>query len=537
MKRPNLLFLLLVLCLLHLESLESAERPKLIIFISIDQMKADYLEWYRAEFTGGLKRLCSEGTVFRNADLNFAPSETGPGHATLGTGTYPAGSGIVSNEWIDPSTYDELYCVADSTAGTVNGEGGGVSPRKLLVTGLGDWLKKASPASKVYAASMKDRAAILMSGKHPDGAFWYSSKSGHMVTSSYYSDELPVWAQAFNAGHWPSRNLPDAWTKLRPDSIYAKYGPDDVEGERLWEDSRTFPHPIAPERRNQLLANTPYGDLMTLDFARTIVQAEKLGQRGATDLLFISLSCTDYIGHAYGGRSHELIDHLLRIDRALGAFITDMELAVGSGNILIALSADHAAMPLPEYRATIERKSARRVMVQNEIYPRIAEFEKELQKELNTTEPIIRSHAFLNYGAATRAGLDSAALEQKVRRGVMKIDGIADIVFRREILNGNGPGNRYIGYYRRGYYPPRGPDFIIRPCEYCLFTTSTTGTSHGTPYRYDTNVPIVFWGKGIAAQQASRVVNTVDVAPTIAKVLGIATPPTIDGKVLKEIAR
>jgi predicted AlkP superfamily pyrophosphatase or phosphodiesterase len=537
MKRLILSVLLLLSCLIRPESLESAERPKLIIFISIDQMKAEYLDWYRAEFTGGLKRLCSEGTVFRNANLNYAPSETGPGHASLGTGTYPATSGIVSNEWIDPSTYDELYCVADSTARMVNGEGGGVSPRKLLVTGLGDWLKKASPASRVYAASIKDRAAILMSGKRPDGAFWYSSKSGHMVTSSYYTNELPVWAQAFNAGSWPSRNLPDTWTKLRPDSVYAKYGPDDVEGERLWENSRTFPHPIAPERKNQLLASTPYGDLMTLDFARTIVQAEKLGQRGVTDLLFISLSCTDYIGHAYGGRSHELIDHLLRLDRALGAFITDMELAVGGGNILIALSADHAAMPLPEYRTAIDRKTARRIMVQDAIYPRIAELEKEIQKELNSTEPIIKSRAFLNYEAATRAGLDSTALEQKIKQGILKIDGIADIVFRREILAGNGSGNRFLGYYQRGYYAPRGPDFILRPCEYCLFTTSTTGTSHGTPYRYDTNVPVVFWGTGVTARQVSRVVNTVDLAPTVAKVLGIATPPTVDGKVLKEIAR
>jgi predicted AlkP superfamily pyrophosphatase or phosphodiesterase len=358
-----------------------------------------------------------------------------------------------------------------------------------------------------------------------------------MVTSSYYTNELPVWAQAFNAGSWPSRNLPDSWTKLRPDSVYAKYGPDDVEGERLWENSRTFPHPIAPEKKNQLLASTPYGDLMTLDFARTIVQAEKLGQRGVTDLLFISLSCTDYIGHAYGGRSHELIDHLLRLDRALGAFITDMELAVGGGNILIALSADHAAMPLPEYRTAIDRKTARRIMVQDAIYPRIAELEKEIQKELNSTEPIIKSRAFLNYEAATRAGLDSTALEQKIKQGILKIDGIADIVFRREILAGNGSGNRFLGYYQRGYYAPRGPDFILRPCEYCLFTTSTTGTSHGTPYRYDTNVPVVFWGTGVTARQVSRVVNTVDLAPTVAKVLGIATPPTVDGKVLKEIAR
>ncbi|HCA80798.1 MAG TPA: hypothetical protein DEP53_13805 [Bacteroidetes bacterium] len=537
MKRLHTLLFLLALSLIYQASLESAERPKLIIFISIDQMKAEYLEWYRAEFSGGLKRITVEGTTFTNADLNYAPSETGPGHATLGTGAYPVHSGIVANEWIDPSSNAEVYCVSDSTAGMVNGEGGGVSPRNLLVTGLGDWLKKASPASKVYAASIKDRAAILMSGKRPDGAFWYSAKSGHMVTSSYYTKELPMWVQQFNAGGWPSRNVPDAWTKLRPDSIYTKYGPDDVEGEREWGNSRTFPHLIAPDKKNGVIASTPYGDRMTLDFARALVQAEKLGQRGVTDLLFISLSCTDYVGHAFGGNSHELIDNLLRLDRALGTFITDMELAAGGGNILFVLSADHAAMPLPEYRSKIEQKPARRVMVRDEIYPKIAGHDKQLQKELNTTEQIIRSNAFLNYAAAARAGVDSVTLEHKVRQGVMKIDGIADIVFRREILGGNGSGNRYLGYYQRGYHPPRGEDFIVRPCEYCLFTTSKTGTSHGTPYVYDTHVPIVFWGSGISVKQVARVVHTVDIAPTIARLLGIAPLSSVDGKVLKEIVR
>jgi arylsulfatase A-like enzyme len=214
-----------------------------------------------------------------------------------------------------------------------------------------------------------------------------------------------------------------------------------------------------------------------------------------------------------------------------------MELAAGQGNVLLVLSADHGAMPLPEFRSAIEHKSARRIMVQNKIYPRIAEYEKELQKELNTSEQLIRAYAYLNYAAAARAGVDSITLEQKVRQGMMKIDGIADIVFRREILGGNGTGNRYLGTYQHGYYRSRGKDFIVRPCEYCLFTTSKTGTSHGTPYRYDTHVPIVFWGSGITGKQVSRLVHTVDVAPTIAKALGIAPPSNVDGKALKEIAR
>lgn len=171
--------------------LESGERPKLVIFISIDQMKAEYLEWYRAEFTGGFKRMLAEGTQFTNADLNYAPSETGPGHAALGSGSYPMHSGITSNDWLDRKTLKEVYCVEDSTAERAEAEGGGVSSKNLMVTALGDWLKKASPASKVFSASIKDRAAILMAGQRPDCAFWYDRKRGHMVTSEFYVKEVP----------------------------------------------------------------------------------------------------------------------------------------------------------------------------------------------------------------------------------------------------------------------------------------------------------------------------------------------------------
>jgi hypothetical protein len=194
-------------------------------------------------------------------------------------------------------------------------------------------------------------------------------------------------------------------------------------------------------------------------------------------------------------------------------------------------------MPLPEYRTRIEKKPARRIMVREEIYPKVSALDKQLQSDLGTTESIIRGNAFLNYTAAAKAGVDSVTLEKKVREGALKIDGIADIVFRREILGARNSSNRYLGTYQRGYYPQRGRDFIMRPCEYCLFTTSMTGTSHGSPYRYDTRVPVIFWGTGIKKNNISRVVHTVDVAPTIAKILAITPPPTVDGKALKEIVR
>ena len=526
-----------ILFILSTGFLESGQRPKLIIFISIDQMKAEYLEWYKAEFTGGFKRILAEGTQYTNADLNYALSETGPGHAALGTGSYPMHSGITGNDWFDRRTLKQVYCVEDTTAEKAEAEGGGMSSKYLMVTALGDWLKSSSPTSKVIAASIKDRAAILMAGQRPDYAFWYDRKSGHMVTSEYYTKEVPAWARFFNANNWIVQHLPAAWTKAIPESVYAKYGPDALEGEMKWGGSTSFPHAFQADKRTGQIVSTPFGDAMVLDFALEAVKAEKLGQRDVTDLLLVSLSCTDYIGHAFGGNSHEMVDQMIRLDRALGDFIVNVEKLVGPGNIFLSLSADHAGMPLPEYRKTVQHKDARRILTTTEVNPKIEALDLALQHEFKTTEHIILSEAFLNYTAAAAAGIDSLSVERRVREGLLKIDGIADVYFRRELGSNNSEPHPYLGYYQRGYYPPRGNDFIIRPCEYCLLTTSSTGTSHGTPYRYDTHVPILFWGKDVKAQQIVRVVHTVDIAPTIAKVLGIGTPPTVDGKSLKEIVK
>jgi predicted AlkP superfamily pyrophosphatase or phosphodiesterase len=517
--------------------LESGQRPKLVIFVSIDQMKAEYLDWYKAEFKGGFKRILAEGTQFTNADLNYAPSETGPGHAALGTGSYPMHSGITANDWFDRKTLKQVYCVEDTTAEKAEAEGGGVSSKNLMVPALGDWLKRVSPASKVIAASIKDRAAILMGGQKPDLAFWYDRKLGHMVTSEFYGREVPAWVKTFNANNWIAQHLPTAWTKAMPESVYAKYGPDELEGEMKWGGSTSFPHVFQADKKNEQIVTTPFGDAMVLDFALEAVRAEKLGQRDVSDLLLVSLSCTDYIGHAFGGNSHEMVDQMIRLDRALGEFIVNVEKLVGPGTILLALSADHAAMPLPEYRKNVQHKDARRILTTTAINPGIQALDLALEHECKTTEHIIQSEAFLNYTAAAVAGIDSIALEKRVKDGLLKIDGITDVYFRRELASGNSQSHPSLAYYQRGYYPPRGRDFIIRPCEYCLLTTSSTGTSHGTPYRYDTHVPILFWGTGVNAQQVVRVVHTVDIAPTIAKVLGISSPSTVDGKSLKEIVK
>jgi len=513
----------------------SAEPPRLIIFISVDQMREDYFDRFAPHFTGGLKRLYTDGMFFTNANLNYASSVTCLGHATLSTGTYPVKSGMIENEWINPVTRKSVYCVEDTTAAPVDDEGGGSSPNNLLVTGIGDWLKASSPASKVIAASGKDRAAILMGGKHPDYAFWYSRKSGHMVTSEYYTHHEPAWVRTFNDSKWIEKNVPSSWTKLLPDSVYTKEGPDDFSAEVKWDSSSAFPHKFSASKKNDQILTSPYGDMLVLDFAQQAIEAEELGRRSVTDLLCISLSDCDYIGHAFGPNSHEIMDHLFRLDRALGTFLSSADSMVGSSRVLVVLSADHGVMPLPEFLVQFRHQEARRILYPAQIKTKIDSIDGVIRKEWAITEPVFETGGFLNYAAAARAGKDSLQLEQRAGEALRLIDGIADVYFRRELMVAQTSDRPYLAQFRRSYYPPRGEDFQIRYCEYCLVESHSTGTTHGSVYSYDTHVPIIFMHPGIKAFHVQREVHTVDIAPTLARVLTIDFPRTVDGVPMEEI--
>ena len=509
-------------------------RPRLIIFISIDQMRADYLE--RFKFSGGFKRLISKGAWYTNADLNYASSETGPGHATLSTGCYPGKSGILSNEWIDPETKRTIYCVEDSTATPVEGEGGYRSPANLVVQGLGDWLKASSPGSRVIAVSSKDRAAVLMGGKRPTGAFWYDGSHGRIVTSSYYMNSVPDWVKQFNAEDWITRNVPNAWVKSQSDDVYAADAQDEFTGEFVWGSSTSFPHAFATANKTSQILTSPYGDMLTLDFAVEAARSERLGMRGVPDLLCVSLSCTDYVGHNFGPNSQEIHDHLLRLDKALDGFLNRIDTLVGQ-NVVVALSADHAVMPLPEYETQVLHHPSRRIFFDAEIRPVLDSLNRTIQLKAGTSEPVVIADGFLNYSAVAGAGMDSIRLENAVAAGLKRSPAIADVYFRRELIDTRTPDRPYLSHFRRSYFPGRGEDFQVRFCEHCLVTTRGTGTSHGSTYRYDTHVPVVFLGSGIVPGRFTRRVHTVDVAPTLARMLNTAIPSSVDGTPLKEVYR
>ncbi len=526
-----------ILLLVSVCAFGKSPAPQLIVFISIDQMRADYFERYNKYFTGGFNRLYSQGIVYSNADLNFAASETGPGHASLGTGCFPWKSGIVGNEWLERTTFNEMYCVSDTTAKPVDSVGGGFSPRNLVVTGVGDWLKQQSPKSKVITASTKDRAAILMGGKNADYAFWYDRTIDGMVTSDYYTKTLPQWVKTFNASNWSEKNVPAQWSKILPDSEYSKIGPDEFAAEAKWKNSTMFPYAFTIGKKSEEINGSPYGDKIIVDFAMNAVKNEQLGKRNVTDLLCISLSNCDYVGHAQGPDSHEMLDLLVNIDRYLGELFAYLDKNIGKDNYIVALSADHAVCPLPEFNSQFRNISAKRYIYSTDIKPKIEKFNSLLKKELNSTEDVLIKNAFINYSAGAKAGLDSVQLEQKVKAGLLSVDAFVDIYFRRELITREKSDKMFIEKYRNSYYAPRGRDYHYRIRENSIISSRSSGTTHGSPYSYDTHVPLIFWWNGVKPQKISRMVTSADAAPTLAKFAGFSFPKNLDGVPLNEVVK
>jgi hypothetical protein len=500
-------------------------------------MLPEYLDRHADEYRGGLARLRASGLVFANASLGYAMAGTGAGHATISSGLFPRRHGIIANDWVAPETRKKVYCVDDAEAKVVDGEGGGVSPANLVGEGVGDWLKAASPASRVVSIAGKDRAAILMGGRRPDQVWWYAPKTGRMVTSSYYVSWAPAWAKAFNDARWTDAHTPDLWTLLLPESHYAADAPDDFAPEMKLGGSRTFPHALAASAKTSLQLDTPFWDLLLLDFARAAARGEGLGSRETPDLLFVGLSATDYIGHHFGPRSREMHDHLLRLDRALGEFLKDLESRVGRGRVAVVVTADHGVMPVPEYVNEREGGKARRLRFDTSILPRIRELERSLQSEWGIEAPLIEMKAmgidgFLGFDAAAGAGVEAPVLERRVREGLLKIDGIEDVYLRRELTGEGLPERPYLDEFRRGYYAPRGADFEIRYCEMCLISPVSIATDHYSAYAYDTHVPLIFMGAGILPGRIDEKVFTVRIAPTLARILGVPAPADRDGEPL-----
>jgi len=520
--------------------------PKLAVVISVDQMRADYLVRFAGLFTGGFAKLLHEGAVFTNAHQDHAITETAPGHATLATGSYPSHHGIVSNVWFNRENGQRFYCVDDANFALVTGgknanaAPAGKSPHQLLRRTLGDWLKAKYPPAKVISVAGKDRSAILMAGFEAEAAYWFHAASGSFVSSRYYRESLPEWAAQWNAERHADRFFGQAWEKSRPEEDYFAAREDlfDAEGDGV---NTTFPHefiaadssrPQIGARFYQWLAATPALDELTLAFAQRAIAAEELGADGVPDLLLIGLAATDYVGHAYGPLSQESEDNLLRLDAALANFFAFLDQTVGLKNCVLALSADHGVLPLPEELRRRGFESAR--ILEDEAMAEVQSLERELQQEWKTDRRIFRSYLDqinVDYRLADSLGLSPAEFRSRLAAKLRTLSFVSDIFTYDELSASDGPARDFLEKHRRSFYPDRTQDLVMQVKPYYLVTGAPRGTTHGSPYGYDSHVPLIFWGERLQPGRIATPHQTVDLAPTLAYLLNLELPADLQRRV------
>lgn len=508
--------------------------PKLVLVIVVDQMRADYLERFDDQFEHGFRRLLDEGRVFTQASHQHAMTETAPGHATIVTGTPPSTHGIISNSWYDPAAGETITAVEDRGETIFGHEDAiGLSPSRLLREGVGDWMQAADPESVVVSISLKDRAAILLGGKRPDAAIWYDDSLGAYTSSSYYGEAVPAWVERYNALDRAKALYGDeGWTLMYGPERYAasraQTKPELVTTYHDYALTKRFPHVIAVEGKQprHVMRDTPFGDRMTVELALATVTTQKMGRDASPDLLLLSLSGGDYAGHRYGPGSIEIHDYYLHLDEALGDLLTELDNALGSDAYVALLTSDHGVAPMPEYG---ELASAGRFVGNHELPAMLAAAAEAVGLASDQIPAFVYSHGpHLQFvpelDEATRAEF-RAALATVARAHPL----VADAWTREELL-GTATRNDDVRAWRRSFHPDRSPDVLVQLEQ--GVATHPEGTGHGTPYPYDQHVPLIVLGAGAPGTTYAEPVHVVDIAPTIATLVGVSMPKDLDGQPL-----
>jgi predicted AlkP superfamily pyrophosphatase or phosphodiesterase len=517
--------------------------PRLGVVIVLDQFCAEHLERYGHLFKGGLARLNDGGTVFAEAHHDHAMTLTATGHATISTGSYPNRHGVVGNHWVERATGSRVYSCDDSSVQVIGDiEADGRSPRHLMTDALGDWLKREKPGARVFAVSQKDRSAIMLGGRRPDGVFWFDDAKGIFVTSTYYMDSLPSWASGYDCFPFREKAIREGWTKGWPEEVYSLAHEDAFAAENDGF-AITFPHVYdssssVARTPSEWLLETPFSDEMVLDFARELVSSESLGMDTIPDLLFVSMSATDYIGHSFGPHSHEVLDALLRADAYLAHFLSALDSMVGAGSYLVALSSDHGVMPLPE-ETSRQGEPAERIL-RAETKQHFEAAARQVADAIGLAQPLIIGQTnglILDTKIAEEKGVRAPDLRKALGEAVAKLDFVEEVYTYEDLSAPGKNGDDYLGMYRKSFHPDRTPDLAVQFKENILVLDSRYGTTHGTPYRYDTHIPLIFWGSGIAnsSKPVKDRVRTIDIAPTLAILLGLKVPEGIDGVILPDV--
>ncbi|WP_340063512.1 alkaline phosphatase PafA [Ascidiimonas aurantiaca] len=516
-------------------------RPKLVVGIVVDQMRYDYLTRFWAHYgEGGFKRLVNEGFNCKNNHFNYVPTYTGPGHASVYTGTTPANHGIIGNNWFDKGTGKMVYCAEDESYNSVgsSSEAGKMSPSRMMTTTVTDELRLATQKrAKVIGIALKDRGAILPAGHMADAAYWFEGLAhGKWITSDYYMTNLPDWVKAFNASGKAKSYLKD-WDTMYDIKTYVESGPDDTSFEMPFNGEKrpVFPHRLGKLSKDNkefdIIKNSPFGNSLTLDFALAAIEGEKLGDDEITDFLAISFSSTDYIGHKFGVNSKEVQDTYIRLDKDLEKLLTTLDNKLGEGEYTVFLTADHGAVDVPAYLESVKIPSG---------YVDTRAFEKRLSEHLEKIYgvpglvlKVYNDQVFLDRAKIRENTLVYTEIQKKVLEALTQYEGVISAYTAQELISGNYT-LPFQSLLQKGFHFQRSGDvvFVLHPATISYYKT---GSTHGSGFSYDTHVPLLFFGKGINSGSTVSRTEIPDIAPTISALLGIAFPNATTGNPIEGI--
>jgi len=574
------------------------KHPRLVLLIVIDQFRYDYLKRFSDLYgPGGFKRLLRSGASWENANYDYLATKTAPGHSAIGTGAPPAATGMVGNEWLEGSPVIKVTSVSDTSARTLGGgvNEGASSPRRLLASTFGDELRLATnDRAKVIGVSDKPRAAILATGRRANGAYWFNSYGGGMASSDYYFPQLPTWVAEFNQTRPADKYYGAKWERLLPEREYLRRaGPDSPPWEDInaKSDTNAFPHTITGGADKPSLTfydaldHSPFLNELLVAFAEVAIDREQLGQDADTDVLSLSLSANDHVGHRFGPYSQEVMDLALRTDRQIAGLLDFVDAKVGLQNTIVILTADHGVGPTVEHAAALGLggRRIRHLEIMTKIRAAISRRYNPDQKSPDPTadymkygdagqarDAIINGNIHFNHAALDRDGVNLEEIAKVAGEAALKVPGMARYYTRGQLQSGCAfPDERRPGRTRsntstaranmregnvaasisarcagltdpiarmaeRAFYPSRSGDLVLIAESFNVLGDTTDGATHGSPYSYDTHVPLIIMGPGIRPGRHLQAASPTDIAPTLATLLGIQPPSNASGRILLE---
>ena len=497
----------------------TASRPKLVVFITVDQMRADYPDRWAAQLSGGLKRLATQGAFFTNAFQDHGVTETAPGHSVTMSGRFPRSTGILRNS----------AGVEDPQAPLVTSRDPGASPFRFRGSVLIDWIRSRDPRARALSVSRKDRGAILPLGRSKQSVFWYATSNGELTTSTYYADTLPDWVKRVNARQFPQHLAGAAWTLMRDARDYAEADSVPVENNGK---SFTFPHvlPSTPEGAARELPYTPWMDELVVAAALEGLETLGLGKGPQTDVLAVSLSATDYIGHRYGPDSREQHDNILRLDRTLGVLIDSLYKLRDSSTIVFALTADHGVTSFPTLTA---QRTHRPAVASYDLRPARRALRDMLAAANVDTDAVTLDGplVYVDRGAFARAGVDPEPLLRRFADVVRRASGIARVTRVRDLATMDTVHDDVARRWAHMIPADSPVEYVITPVK-GSYPAGATVAEHGLPYDDDAHVPVILYGPWIRGGRYSERALVADLAPSLAWIVGAPPTERVDGRVL-----